>query len=158
MKRLFVALVVAAVAPAVTRAETPAEITGSAIRACLAAVIDGAPVEDVAIDGVRIQREKDPNACTVHADAGEPAAARQAALAAIGARRETFAPALTKWAPGQFASRETFCNLPGRRALNVLVSTGMPGAARKLSLTVIEARERDRRCDHDEGLQRPAAP
>jgi hypothetical protein len=147
-----------AMTPLAAAAETPTELAGSAARACLAAVIDGAPVQDVVIDGIRIERASEPNACSVHADVGEPAAMRQAAMAAISARRELFVPAKTKWDAGAFASREAFCNLPGRRALNVIVSTGMPGAPRKLSLIVLEVQDRDARCDHDKGLQRPLAP
>ncbi|WP_395673489.1 hypothetical protein [Phenylobacterium sp.] len=157
MRWLLAALALVGGPLVATAAEDPSETTASATRACLAAVIDGAPVDDMAIDGVRVSRSKDPNACTVQVEVGEPAALRRAALAAVNSRRELFGPAKTQWEPGAFASRETFCNLPGRRALNVIVSTSMPGAARKLSLTVLEARERDVRCDRDQGLQKPSA-
>jgi hypothetical protein len=151
------ALALAAVSLAApTRAQDPAADAGSAMRACLDAVIDGAPVDSIRAGAVEISREKQPNACTVTVNEGEPAVVREAVLKAVGERRERFSPARTRWDPGQFASRETLCSLPGRRHLNVVISTGMPGRPLKLIATALEAKDRDARCDRDEGLQKPA--
>lgn len=136
------------------RAE-PAYEARSAMGACLAAVIDKAPVEDIKGQDVAIDRETTPNLCKVVVSAGDPGEVRQAVLAAVSARSERFAPARTAWDPGALASREALCNAPGRRALNVVVETARPGASPVLTATVVEARERDQRCDQDLGLQRP---
>lgn len=128
----------------------------SAMGACLAAVIDKAPVaEDVKGQDVAIHREKVPNLCKVTATAGDPAELRKAVLDAVAARPEHFTPARTAWAPAALASREALCNAPGRRALNVVVETAKPGASPRLTATVIEGKTRDRRCDLDMGLQQP---
>lgn len=127
----------------------------TAMEACLAAVIDKAPVVDVKGQDVAIHREKYPNLCAVTATAGDPAELRQAVLKALAARPERFVPAKTTWAPGAFASREAFCNAPGRRALNVVLETARPGADPVLKATVIEGKSRDQRCDLNMGVQQP---
>ena len=133
----------------------PAYEARSATGACLAAVIDKAPVVDMKGQDVAIHRETTPNLCSVTVSAGEPDEVRQAVLAAISQRPERFAPARTTWDPGVLASREALCNAPGRRALNVVVETAKPGGSPVLTATVVEGRERDPRCDQDMGLQRP---
>jgi hypothetical protein len=126
----------------------------SAMGACLAAVIDKAPVVDAQGQDVAIHRETTPNLCAVRVTAGDPGEVRQAVLNAVQQRPEHFVPARTAWDPGQLASRETLCNAPGRRALNVVLETAKPGGAPVLTATVIEGRERDQRCDLDLGTQR----
>jgi hypothetical protein len=127
----------------------------TATEACLAAVIDRAPVGDAKGQDVAIHRETNPNLCVVTVGAGDPAEARKAVLEAVAKRPEAFAPAKTAWDPGALASRETLCNRPGRRAINVVVETAKPGATPALTATVVEGRTRDQRCDLDLGLQRP---
>jgi hypothetical protein len=146
-------LAVLAIAPATAARADPAQEARSATAACLSAVIDGAPVEDIDGDFVVIRRGKDPVSCTVRADVGEPVVIRDAMLTAITARHEMFRPAKTQWAPGDDASRETFCNLPGRRAIAVVVHTAKPGHAPVAAATVFETSQRDERCDRDLGLQ-----
>ena len=130
----------------------------SAMGACLSAIIDKAPVGNIKGQHVEIRRETNPDACTISVDAGEPAEVRAAAVEAITRRKEGFAPAKTAWDPAAFASRETFCSAPRGRAFNVLVSTAKPGEPLSLTATVFEAKERDSRCDRDEGVQRPIPP
>lgn len=151
MRILALALLLA-VPAAAARAE-PAPEARSATSACLSAIIDHAPVDDVDGDDVVIRRGKDPVSCTVRVDAGEPVVVRDAVGAAIKARPELFQPARTKWAAGDAAARETFCNLPGRRAVAVVVTTSKPGRLPVLTATVFEADKRDPRCDQDLGLQ-----
>jgi len=147
-------LVAVLAAANVARAD-PAEEAGSATGACLAAVIDGAPVVDIRGHDVAIHRQGAPNLCSVKVTAGDPQAVRQAVMDAVAARSERFAPAKTPWNAGEFASRETLCSARGRRAFNVLVETGRPGAAVVVSATVLETPVRDDRCDLDYGLQSP---
>ncbi|MDB5466218.1 MAG: hypothetical protein JWQ46_980 [Phenylobacterium sp.] len=155
MRAAALGLLIALAAGLAARAE-PAYEAGSAMGACLAAVIDRAPVVSVKGHDVEIRREANPNACTVEATAGIPSEVRDSVLAAIAKRPERFAPALTHWDPVGYASRETFCNAPGRRNLNVVVSIAKPGAkGPTLLATVVEAKDRDERCDRDAGLQRP---
>ncbi|MCR5880913.1 hypothetical protein LRS04_23520 [Phenylobacterium sp. J367] len=150
------ALALTVAAPVATPAAAdPATDAGSAMRACLDAVIDSAPVDSVKAGAVEIDRQKDPNSCTVLVSDGEPATVRDAVLKAVAERPERFSPARTRWDAGQFATRETWCNLPARRHLNVVVSTGMPGRPLKLIATALEAKDRDTRCDRDEGVQKP---
>ena len=144
----------ALVAAPAARADTAFEAR-TAVQACLAAVIDGAPVEDMAIGAVAVHRERNPNLCRVTVSAGAPEELRAAVNAAAASRAEGFAPARTAWDPGALASRETLCNRPGRRALNLVVETARPGASPVLTATVIEGHERDQRCDLDMGPQRP---
>jgi hypothetical protein len=127
----------------------------TATEACLAAVIDGAPVGDAKVDQVAIHRETNPNLCAVTVTGGAPAEVRSAVLDAMLERNEGFVPAATAWDAGALASRETYCSPPGRRALALVIETGKPGASPVLVATVIEARARDQRCDLDMGLQRP---
>jgi hypothetical protein len=127
----------------------------TAVEACFDAVIDGAPVEDVKAGEIAIHRDKSPNLCAVTVTAGAPDEVRAAVLAAMAERSEGFVPARTVWDPGPLASRETYCSRPGRRALNFVVETAKPGASPVVVASVIEGRERDRRCDLDMGLQRP---
>jgi hypothetical protein len=140
-------------APAALVHAEPTQEARSATAACLSAVIDGAPVEDIDGETVVIRRGKDPVSCTVRADAGEPVVIRDAMLSAIQARHEMFTPAKTKWDPGDDASRETVCALPGRRALAVVLTTAKPGQTPVAIATVFEAARRDPRCDKDLGLQ-----
>lgn len=140
-------------APAAAAHADPAWEARSATAACLSAVIDDAPVEDIDGEFVVIRRGKDPVSCTVRADVGEPVVIRDAMLTAIKARHELFQPAKTAWDPGDDASRETFCNLPGRRALAVVVDTAKPGGSPSAVATVFETAKRDPRCDKDMGLQ-----
>lgn len=158
MRLALIALALAATLPMTAHAE-PAEEAGSAFGACLAAVIDGAPVEDIDGDDVRIRRSKAPNSCTVEVMAGDITAVRQALLSAMGARRERFTPSKTRWDPGQMASRDTFCNAASvRRNLTVMISAALPGArGARLFATALETPERDVRCDADRGVQKPAA-
>lgn len=151
MRRLLAALILSAT-PVLAHAD-PVQEARSATGACLSAVIDGAPVEDVDGDDVTIRRGADPVSCTVRVTAGEPVVVRDAVLTAVNRRSQIFAPARSKWTPGEFASRETFCNLPGRRALVVVVDTAKPGRAPVLTATVFEMGKRDARCDQDLGLQ-----
>lgn len=152
-----VALPLAAL-PLAAQAE-PAQEAGSAFGACLAAVIDGAPVVDIDGEDVRIRRTKAPNSCTVEVLAGDITPVRQALLAAMAERHERFTPSKTRWDPGQMASRETFCNAAMvRRNLNVMISAALPGArGPRLFATALETPERDVRCDADRGVQKPAA-
>lgn len=150
------ALTVLAFAPVVARAD-PVEEARSAAGACLAAIIDHAPVEDIDGDDVVIRRGKDPVSCTVRVDAGAPVVIRDAVLVAINRRAERFSPARTKWDPESFASRETFCALPSRRNVMAIVSTAKPGFQPVLTATVVEADKRDPRCDQDKGVQTVAS-
>lgn len=143
--------------PAVAAQADPAQEARSATSACLAAVIDGAPVEDIDGDDVVIRRGKDPVSCTVRVDAGEPVVVQDAVQAAIKRRAELFTPARTRWQAGDWAFRETFCNIPGRRSLAVFVSTNKPGFQPVLTATVFEVAKRDERCDRDMGPQTVAA-
>jgi len=143
--------------PAVAAHADPAQEARSATSACLAAVIDGAPVEDIDGDDVIIRRGKDPVSCTVRVDAGEPVVIQDAVQAAIKRRAELFTPARSKWQAGDWAFRETYCNIPGRRALAVFVSTNKPGHQPVLTATVFEVAKRDERCDRDLGVQTVAA-
>lgn len=155
MRRLILALPLLA-APALAHAD-PVQEARSATGACLAAVIDNAPVEDIDGDDVVIRRGKDPVSCTVRVDAGQPVLVRDAVLVAVKRRAELFVPAKTSWEGGGMASRETYCNLPGRRALAIFVSTARPGETPVLTATVFETAARDPRCDKDLGLQTVAA-
>jgi hypothetical protein len=151
---IFAAVVTAAAAAQPARADAVYE-ANTAATACFEAVIDGAPVEDAKGDDVSIHREKNPNICAVTVTGGDPAEVRSAVLAAMAERSEGFAPAKTVWDPGALASRETWCNRPGKRALNLVVETAKPGASPVVVATVAESRARDQRCDIDMGLQRP---
>lgn len=143
--------------PAVAARADPAQEARSATGACLSAVIDAAPVEDIDGDDVTIRRGKDPVSCTVRVAAGEPVVIQDAVQAAIKRRVELFVPAKTKWEAGDWAFRETFCNIPGRRSLAVFVSTNKPGYQPVLTATVFEVAKRDERCDRDLGPQQVAA-
>jgi hypothetical protein len=162
MRALPLALLL--VLPAAAARAEPAQEARSATAACLSAVLNNAPVEDIDGDDVSIRRGKDPVSCTVRVAAGEPVVIRDAVITAIQRRVELFQPAKTRWqAAAPYASRETFCNLPGRRAVSVVVSTGKPGAQPVLVATVLETAKRDERCDKDLGLQvataeEPTAP
>ncbi len=157
MRSLFVAAALALSVPAIAHAD-PASEAASAVGACISAIADGAPVADqIKGEFVEIRREKEPETCTVTVTGGQPVAVRTAVLDALGKRKERFSPAKTQWEPGGFASREAFCNLPAGRAFNVIVSTARPGEPLTLTATVLETRERDVRCDRDEGLQAPPA-
>lgn len=154
--RLPILAVLASLAAASAARADPVYEAHSAMGACLAAVIDKAPVADARGQDVSIHRETTPNLCTVTATGGVPAELRRAVLDAVAARPEGFAPAKTAWAAGgALASRETLCNSPGRRALNVVVDTGRPGASPVLTATVVEGKTRDQRCDLDMGRQQP---
>ncbi|MBL8555250.1 MAG: hypothetical protein JNL41_13290 [Phenylobacterium sp.] len=135
----------------------PAQEARSATAACLSAIIDNAPVEDIDGDDVTIRRGKDPVSCTVRVTAGEPVLIRDAVMVALKRRAEIFSPAKTRWEPGRWASRETFCNLPGRRAVAAFLSTSKPGLQPVATVTVFETKERDQRCDRDAGVQTVAA-
>lgn len=150
-------LAVPAAATPVAALADPVQEARSATAACLSAIIDGAPVEDIDGDDVVIRRGKDPVSCTVRVTAGEPVLIRDAVQVAMKRRSEIFAPARTRWEPGAWASRETYCNIPGRRALAVFVSTAKPGVRPVLTATVFEAKNRDKRCDQDLGLQTATA-
>lgn len=151
------ALALLLVLPAAAARAEPVQEARSATGACLAAVIDNAPVDDIDGDDVTIRRGKDPVSCTVRVTAGEPVQIQDAVQAAIKRRAELFVPAKTRWEAGDWAFRETFCNLPGRRALAVFVSTNKPGRQPVLTATVFEMAKRDERCDRDAGLQTVAA-
>jgi hypothetical protein len=143
--------------PAAAAQADPAQEARSATAACLSAIIDNAPVEDIDGDDVTIRRGKDPASCTVRVGAGEPVQIQDAVQAAIKRRAELFVPAKTRWEAGDWAFRETFCNIPGRRALAVFVSTNKPGYQPVLTATVFEVAKRDERCDRDLGVQKVAA-
>lgn len=153
--RLAILAVIASLAAASAAHADPVYEARSAMGACLAAVIDRAPVADMKGQDVAIHRETSPNLCVVTASAGDPVELRRAVLDAVAARPEQFAPARTAWAPGAFAAREALCNRPGRRALNVVVETARPGASPALTASVVEGRTRDQRCDLDMGRQQP---
>lgn len=133
----------------------PVQEARSATAACLSAVVDNAPVEDIDGDDVTIRRGTDPVSCTVTVTAGQPVVIRDAVLSSIKKRQELFAPAKTSWEAAGYASREMFCNVALRRALGVLVSTAKPGGQPVLVATVYEAPQRDERCDRDLGIQKP---
>lgn len=154
MRTLILAAVLAV--PAVAHAD-PVQEARSATGACLSAVIDNAPVEDIDGDDVTIRRGKEPVSCTVRVTAGEPVQIRDAVQAAMKRRPELFSLAKTGWESGEWASRETYCNIPGRRAVAVFVSTSKPGRQPVLTATVFEAAARDQRCDRDLGVQQVAA-
>jgi len=143
--------------PAAAAHAEPVQEARSATGACLAAVIDNAPVEDIDGDDVTIRRGKDPVSCTVRVSAGQPVQVQDAVQAAIKRRAELFTPAKTRWDAGDWAFRETFCNIPGRRALAVVVTTNKPGFQPVLTATVFETTKRDERCDRDLGVQQVAA-
>lgn len=147
--------IAAGLAAASSALADPAYEARTAMSACLAAVIDKAPVVSANGQDVSIRRESAPNLCAVTVAAGDPAEVRQAVMRAVEARPERFTPARTAWAPGALASREALCNAPGRRALNVVVETAKPGGAPVVAATVIEGRSRDPRCDADMGRQEP---
>lgn len=151
------ALVLLLTLPAAAAHADPVLEARSATAACLSAVIDNAPVEDIDGDYVNIRRGKDPVSCTVRVNAGEPVVIKDAVQTAIKRRAELFTPARTTWEVGDWASRETFCNIPGRRALAVFVSTNKPGLQPVLTATVFEVAKRDPRCDQDMGVQTVAA-
>lgn len=156
MRRLVLPALIALVAPVAANADPQSEAR-SAVGACLSAIVDDAPVADeIEGEGVGIRREREPETCTVTVTAGEPVAIRAGVLDALAKRKERFSPAKTKWDAGPFASRETFCNMPAGRSFNVLVSTAKPGEPLVLTATVFETKERDVRCDRDQGLQKPA--
>lgn len=159
MRALLLAPVLLAlpvVAPSAAWAD-PVQEARSATGACLSAIIDDAPVEDIDGDDVTIRRGKDPVSCTVRVTAGEPVLIRDAVMVALKRRAEIFSPARTRWEPGTWASRETFCNIPGRRAFAAFVSTAKPGLQPVATVTVFETKVRDRRCDQDAGVQTVAA-
>lgn len=145
------------VLPAAAAHADPVQEARTATGACLSAVIDNAPVDDIDGDDVTIRRGREPVSCTVRVTAGEPVLIRDAVMVAMKRRAEIFSPARTRWDSGNWASRETFCNIPGRRALAVFVSTAKPGAQPVVTATVFEAATRDKRCDRDEGVQTVAA-
>ena len=149
---LLLALPAAAAVPSAAWAD-PVQEARSATGACLSAVIDNAPVEDIDGDDVTIRRGKEPVSCTVRVTAGEPVLIRDAVMVALKRRSEIFTPAKTRWEAGAWASREAFCNIPSRRALAAFVSTAKPGVQPVLTVTVFEAKARDKRCDRDEGVQ-----
>jgi hypothetical protein len=153
--RLIVLGLLASLAAVSAAHADPAADAAAAVGACLSAVIDGAPVADKADEEVAIHRETDPNLCLVQVVAGDPAEVRRAVMDVIARRPEGFKPAKSAWDPGDYASREALCNAPGRRALNVVVETGKPGALVTLMATVVEGDSRDRRCDVDLGVQHP---
>ena len=150
-------LAVLMLVPAAMAHADPVQEARSATAACLSAVINGAPVEDVDGDDAFIRRGKDPVSCTVTVTAGEPVLIRETMLTAIKRRPEIFSAARTAWAPETFASREALCNLPGRRAVTAFVSTAKPGLQPVAVVTVFETPQRDNRCDRDLGLQVIAA-
>jgi hypothetical protein len=153
--RLAIFAVLASLTAAPAAVADPAYEARSAMGACLAAVIEKAPVVDGKGQDVSLHRETAPNLCVVKVTAGDPAEVRRSVLDAVAARPEGFAPAKTAWAAdGGLASRETLCSRPGRRAMNVVVETGKPAASPVLIATVVEASGRDKRCDLDMGLQR----
>lgn len=154
MRLLFPALAASLAVASAAHAD-PVYEARTATAACLAAVLDRAPVGDAKSGAVAVHRDTVPNLCSVTVSAGEPAEVRQAVLDAVAKRPEAFAPARTAWDPGQLASRETLCNRPGRRAVNVVVETAKPGATPVVTATVVEGRTRDQRCDVDMGLQHP---
>jgi|GEM_PF-1220109 len=151
------ALALLFVLPAAAARAEPVQEARSATGACLAAVIDNAPVEDIDGDDVTIRRGKDPVSCTVRVSAGQPVQVQDAVQQAIKRRAELFTPAKTRWDAGDWAFRETFCNIPGRRALAVVVTTNKPGFQPVLTATVFETAKRDERCDRDLGVQQVAA-
>jgi hypothetical protein len=153
----LIALALLFAAPAAAAYADPVQEARSATGACLAAVIDGAPVEDIDGDDVSIRRGREPLSCTVRVAAGEPVLIHDAVMSALKRRTEAFGPARTRWEAGNWASRETFCSLPGRRSYAVFVSTAKPGAQTVLTATVFETKERDQRCDRDLGIQTVAA-
>ncbi|WP_293904243.1 hypothetical protein [Phenylobacterium sp.] len=153
----ILALALLLIVPAAASRADPVQEARSATSACLSAVINGAPVEDIDGDDVTIRRGKDPVSCTVTVTAGEPVVIRDAVLVALKRRPEIFSPARTAWEPAGLASRETFCNLPGRRAYAAFVSTAKPGLSPVVIATVFEMAKRDDRCDRDMGLQMTAA-
>ena len=104
MHRYVLALAFLAVAPAAHA--DPIQEARSATGACLSAIIDKAPVEDIDGDDVMIRRGKDPVSCTVQVNAGQPVQIRDAILAAVNRRPERLLPAKTGLAPGDYASRE----------------------------------------------------
>ena len=156
MRILALGLSLLATAAAVPTARAdPIYEARSAVGACLAAVIDKAPVGDIQGQDVAIHRETNPNLCVVRVTAGVPDEVHAAVLDAVAERPEGFAPARTAWAPGELAARDTLCNRPGRRALNVVVETAKPGASPVVTATVVEGAVRDQRGDLDMGLQQP---
>lgn len=136
----------------------PTQDARSAVGACLSAVIDNAPVGDIDVGDVAIRRGKDPVSCTVEVRAGQPVVVRDAVIQTFSTRPERLFPAKSRWDPETFASRDTFCNLPGRRNVMASVSTGKPGTSRVLVATITEMKDRDPRCDRDEGLQKNSTP
>lgn len=153
--RILVLILLASLGAVSAARADPVYEARTATEACLAAVIEGAPVADAKGQDVAVHRDTRPNLCAVTVTAGDPDEVRRAVMAAVAARPEQFAPSKTAWAPGVLAARETLCNRPGRRALNVVIETARPGGAPVLTATVIEVRARDPRCDIDLGVQAP---
>jgi hypothetical protein len=153
MRALPLSFLVALSLASAARAE-PAQEARSAMGACLSAIMEGAPVEYIDGDDVSIRRGKDPVSCSVEVRGGEPVVIRDAIQQALDKRSEKMLPAKSKWDPEGYASRETFCNLPGRRNFLATVSTAKPGRVPVLVATVVELPKRDSRCDRDEGLQK----
>lgn len=147
-----------AVLPLPVQAEPAAE-AASAFGACLAAVIDGAPVADIKGQDVQIRRGKSPNSCTVEVLNGDTAPVRDALGKVLSERRERFMPARTRWSPGAMATRDTYCNAASvHRNLNAVISAALPAAqGPRVVATVLEVPARDERCDTDKGLQSPPA-
>ena len=110
--RLATLAALASLAAAPAAFAEPVYEAHSAMGACLAAVIDKAPVVDAKGQDVAVHRETAPNLCAVTVSAGDPSEVRRSVLDAVAARPERFGPAKTAWAAGALASRETLCSWP----------------------------------------------
>lgn len=151
------ALTALLILPAAAAYADPVEEARSATAACLSAILNGAPVETIQGEDVAIYRKPGERTCTVSVWAGEPVVIRDAVLSAIKRRAEAFSAARTAWDPGQFASREVFCNLPSRQAVIALVDTHKPGGGDVVTVAIADIGKRDDRCDRDMGLQKASA-
>ena len=125
MRTLALALSLLTLAPAAAAqtdpAQTdPAQEARSATAACLSAVIDNAPVEDIDGDDVTIRRGKAPVSCTVRVTGGEPAprifgGARKISSSSSAATRiarsSRYAAALLDSVCGSIEARHRFSKL-----------------------------------------------
>jgi hypothetical protein len=86
-------------------------------------------------------------ACTLWIKGGDPAVHRQALDKALADWRVPMTPAVGRFDPGRYASRDVLCGPPGGPHDAVLISTGQPGARPAMMITLLATPKRDRRCD-----------
>jgi hypothetical protein len=121
---------------------------------CLAAVEQRQAPAATSAGSALVRAAPNGKSCTFALRSGDPAALRAAVISAAEAPPRSFATARTRWDPGAFTHRDTYCSPPGPRQFNLLISSGAVDATRpQLAATVLETPTRDPRCDRDLGLQ-----